>query len=289
MKKVLVTGGAGFIGSNLVRILKQTYGFSVTVIDDLFTGCKENLKGLDVEFIEGTVADSDLLSKHFKGKDLVFHLAARNIIVSMKNPREDMKVNIEGTFNVLEAALHANVGKVVYTSTSSIYGNPRYLPIIEDEPPKFLNFYSVSKFAGESYAKTFYEAHDLPVAVVRYSNVYGYNQLPTNPYCGVIGKFIVKALEGEPLQIHGDGEQSRDFTFVEDACEATIMAGLSPKSVGQDYNIGTGVETSVNALAQNIIALSGSRSELTYIDRRDIDNIRRRVLNVEKIRQQLFP
>jgi len=290
-KRVLITGGAGFIGSNLAKLLIEDFESKVTVIDDLFTGTLENLKGLDVEFVKGSVLDRELLSKHVRNKDIILHLAARNIIVSNSNPREDLEVNIIGTFNVLETALKNSIEKVVYTSTSSIYGNPRYLPINEDEPPKFLNFYSVSKSSGESYSKTFFEVHDLPVSIVRYSNVYGYNQSPSNPYCGVIGKFINNALKDEPIKIHGDGEQTRDFTFVIDACNATIKAALNPKAVGEVYNIGTGIEVSVNILAEQIIKITNSKSTIEHIDKRDIDNIRRRVLNIEKIRHDLkfFP
>jgi UDP-glucose 4-epimerase len=287
VKRVLVTGGAGFVGSNLVAQLVREHECEVTVLDDLFTGSLDYLRGLNVEFIEGSVLDRDAVTQSAQGRDTVFHLAARNIIVSIENPREDMAVNIEGTFNVLEAAHRANVAKVVYTSTSSIYGNPRQIPIAEDELPSFLNFYSVSKFAGESYCRTFYEIHDLPVAVVRYSNVYGDNQSPTNPYCGVIGRFIASATSDEPLVIHGDGEQTRDFTYVVDACEATILAARSPKAVGEVFNVGTGVETSVNTLAGTIFELLGREPNVRYVDRRDIDNIRRRVMNVEKLRHHL--
>jgi UDP-glucose 4-epimerase len=287
MKRVLVTGGAGFVGSNLVAQLVREHGCEVTVLDDFFTGSRDYLEGLDVEVVEGNVLDRDIVAKSMQGRDAVFHLAGRNIIVSIERPREDMAVNIEGTFNVLEEALRADVTKVVYTSTSSIYGNPRQIPIDENELPSFLNFYSVSKFAGESYCRTFYEIYDLPVAVVRYSNVYGDNQSPTNPYCGVIGRFIASAAGGESLVIHGDGEQTRDFTYVADACDATILAAESPKAIGEVFNVGTGVETSVNTLANTIFELLGREPDIRYVDRRDIDNIRRRVMNVEKLRHHL--
>jgi UDP-glucose 4-epimerase len=291
VKRILITGGAGFVGSNLAKLLSKEHGWEVTILDDFFTGTRENLAGLDVEIIEGSVVDESKVASCIKNKDIVFHLAARNIIVSTKNPVDDMQTNIRGTYNILSEALKANTPKVLYTSTCSIYGNPRHLPINEDETPSFLNFYSVSKFAGEGYAKTFYEQFNLPVTIVRYSNVFGPNQSPSNPYCGVIGKFIHNALRNEPLQIHGDGEQTRDFTYVEDACKATLLAALDPKAVGDTFNIGTGVECSVNKLANHVVRLSGSQSQVKHIDKRDIDNIRRRVLNIEKIRYKLrfFP
>ena len=179
--KILITGGAGFIGSNLARILTQEHRFDVTVLDDFFTGSESFLSGLKVKIIRASILEEKILKKHVKNKDIIFHLAARNIIASSKNPIDDMNTNVRGTYNVLKIGLDENVKKVVYSSTSSIYGNPKHLPINEDETPSFLNFYSVSKYAGEGYAKTFYEQHDLPVSIVRYSNVYGVNQSPQNP------------------------------------------------------------------------------------------------------------
>lgn len=287
--KAVVTGGAGFIGCNLVRALVRQHGIAVTAVDDLYTGSLQNLEDVisDIEFVHGSVLDTELLEKTITGADLVFHLAARNIIASSQDPLADLEVNAKGTLNVLRACLNSNVKKVVYASTSSIYGNPRYLPVAEDEPPMLLNFYSVSKFAGEGYCNVFFELYDLPVVVVRYSNVYGYYQSPDNPYCGVIGKFIAWALKGEPLIIHGDGEQTRDFTFVEDAVKATIAAALSPRTTGKIYNIGTGREISINQLARMILKATHSQSEILHVEKRDIDNVRRRVLNIERLRRDL--
>ena len=281
-KKILVTGGAGFVGSNLVRKLIEKYKAEVTVLDDLFTGDVAFLKGLDYEFIHGSVEDALLVNECIQGKNIVFHLAARNIIVSNQNPREDLNVNVGGSFNVFEACLLHNVDRVVYTSTSSIYGNPQKLPICENDNKSFLNFYSASKFSAETYASTFFEVFNLPVSVIRYSNVYGINQSASNAYCGVIGKFIEAAILNKPISIHGNGMQTRDYTFIEDAIDATIAAAVFPKAIGNDYNIGTGIETSVNELVQHIIKVTGSQSRIDHIDNRDIDNIQRRYINITK-------
>ncbi|MEO0091417.1 MAG: NAD-dependent epimerase/dehydratase family protein [candidate division WOR-3 bacterium] len=283
--KVLVTGGAGFVGSNLVDALVNR-NVKTIVLDDLFTGKIENLPKSDlVEFVKGSVCDEELVRKLVKEVDLVFHLAARNIIVSTKNPREDFSVNIGGTLNILLAAKEKGI-KVVYTSSTSIYGNPRYLPINEDDAINPFTPYATSKLAGENYCFSFYETYGLPTAVVRYSNIYGVKQRPDNPYCGVVAKFFDAVMRDQPPSIHGDGEQTRDFTYVDDAVEATILAA-SEKANGQIYNVGTGIETSINTLAQKIIKLFGKNITPTYIDRRDIDNIRRRVVNIEKIRKEL--
>ncbi|MCI0512359.1 NAD-dependent epimerase/dehydratase family protein [candidate division KSB1 bacterium] len=286
-KRVLVTGGAGFVGSNLVDRLVEARA-QVTVLDDLFTGKKNNIHHLEtVQFIEGSVADRQVVRDLVKGTDYVFHLAVRNIIVSTKDPELDFEVNARGTFNVLLAAKQFGIKRMVYTSSASIYGNPRYLPINEYDNINILNPYAASKFTGECNSFAYYETFNVPVVIVRYSNVYGVRQNPSNPYCGVISKFFDAALKGQSIQIHGDGEQTRDFTYVTDAVDATILAALSPKAEGQVFNVGSGKETTINYLAQQINNLCGQHSEMRHIDRRDIDNIRRRVMNIEKIRHFL--
>jgi len=286
-KRVLVTGGAGFVGSNIVEEL-VSLGASVIVLDDFFTGSRTRLPPGDVvEVVEGSVVDQDVVAAAMVGADVVIHAAARNIIVSTRNPREDYEVNIGGTLSVLLAAREASIGRVVYTSSASIYGNPRTLPISEDEPVNLLSPYAVSKFAGESYCHAFYDSYGLPTSVVRYSNVYGPGQSPENPYCGVVAKFFEAAMAGNVPRIHGDGEQTRDYTFVTDVVAATLLAAVSPKAEGQVYNVGTGRETSVNTLARLILGVSGTTGEADHVDRRDIDNIRRRAVNIEKIRREL--
>ena len=287
-QRVLVTGGAGFVGSNTVKQLLKS-GASVTVLDDFYTGAEDNLPSSDprLDVIRGSVTDFDLVRKVMKGAEVIIHEAARNIIVSTRNPREDYEVNIGGTLNVLLAAREIGVRRVVYTSSASVYGNPRYLPINEDDATNMLSPYSVSKFAGENYCKAFYESYGLSTAVVRYSNVYGPGQRPDNPYCGVVSKFFEAAAAGVAPRIHGDGEQTRDYTYVDDAEEATLLAAFMAKADGQIYNVGTGRETTVNQLARTILEIAGVKVEPAYVDRRDIDNIRRRVVNIERIRREL--
>ena len=287
-KRIVVTGGAGFVGSNIVRRLLKEQA-SVIVLDDFYTGEMDNLPVEDpkLEVIRGSVTDFDLVRDVIKGAGVVIHEAARNIIVSTRNPREDYEVNIGGTLNVLLAVRETNVPRIVYASSASVYGNPRYLPINEDDATNMLSPYSVSKFAGENYCKAFYESYGLSTSVVRYSNVYGTAQRPDNPYCGVVSKFFEAAMSGQSPRIHGDGEQTRDFTYIDDVVEATLLAAFMAKAEGQVYNVGTGRETTINQLARIIIEITGAGVEPSYVDRRDIDNIRRRVVNIEKIRREL--
>jgi len=285
-RRVLVTGGAGFIGANLVRRLIAA-GARVTVLDDLFTGRRENLPAEGFTFVEGSVCDPPLVEHLVAGSDVVFHAAARNIVVSTRNPRDDFETNIGGTLNVLLAARATGARRVVYTSSTSVYGNPRYLPVNEDDHLSLLTPYAVSKLAGEHYCMAFFESYDLPTTAVRYSNVFGPGQDPANPYCGVVAKFCEALFAGRPPVIHGDGNQTRDFTYIDDAVAATILAATADRAVGEVFNVGTGVETSVNQLAATLVRLTGSDQAPVRADRRDVDNIRRRVVNIEKTRRSL--
>jgi UDP-glucose 4-epimerase len=285
-RRVLVTGGAGFVGSALTRRLLQERA-RVTVLDDLFTGRRENLPASGLEFVHGSVCDPALVERLVKGADTVFHCAARNIVISTKNPREDYETNIGGTLNVLLAARGRRDVRIVYTSSTSVYGNPRYLPINEDDRLSLLTPYAVSKLAGENYAIAFFESYELPTTAVRYSNIFGPGQDPSNPYCGVVAKFVESLFEGQPPAIHGDGNQSRDFTFIDDAVEATLLAATSDRAVGEVFNVGTGVETRVNEVAEILIRLTGVNVTPVHTNRRDVDNIRRRVVNIEKTRRTL--
>jgi len=286
-KKVLITGGAGFVGSNLTERVARCGGEAI-VLDDLYTGSRDNIDDdIKYEFIEGSVTDAGLVEDLVARVDFVAHMAARNIIVSTKNPLNDYSVNIGGTLNVLMAARKHRVERIVYTSSASVYGNPRIIPIAEDERTHTFSPYSVSKLAGENYGYAFYETYGVPVAMVRYSNVYGPKQDPANPYCGVIAKFMESIRQNKPVSVHGDGQQTRDFTYVDDAVDATLLALLSPKSEGMVFNLGTGTETKIVELVEILSRLYSREINIEHIDRRDIDNIRRRVLNIERIRMRL--
>lgn len=284
-RRILVTGGAGFVGSALTRRLVEAGG-RVTVLDDLFTGKAESMP-TGADFIHGSVTDQELVDKLVAANSLVFHLAARNIVASTANPRDDFATNIGGTLNVLLSAREARVDRVVYTSSASIYGNPRSIPLNEDDQVVPLSPYAVSKLGGEHYCLAFYESYGLPTTCVRYSNVYGPGQRPDNPYCGVIAKFLACVHAGRPVSVHGDGEQTRDYTYIDDAVQATLLAAIHPRAEGEVFNIGTGIESSVNALVQAIGRALDRPVDAQHIDRRDIDNIRRRVVNIEKARRML--
>ena len=284
-RRILVTGGAGFVGAAVTRRLVDA-GARVTVLDDLFTG-KADAIPTGASFIQGSVTDVPLINELVGDHSLILHLAARNIIASTANPLDDYATNIGGTLNVLMAARASKVDRVVYSSSASVYGNPRSIPINEDDPLWTLSPYAVSKLGGENYCTAFAESYGLRVTTVRYSNVYGPGQRPDNPYCGVVSKFLVEAHAGRPITIHGDGEQTRDYTHIDDAAEATLLAAVHPRAEGEVFNVGTGIETSVNRLAASIGEALEVEVDLRHVDRRDIDNIRRRVVNIEKIRRML--
>ncbi|HEX2747004.1 MAG TPA: NAD-dependent epimerase/dehydratase family protein [Verrucomicrobiales bacterium] len=286
-RSILVTGGAGFVGSQVSGRLIQL-GAKVTVLDDFTTG-REELVPAGAVLVRGSVTDGALVLKLAAESDYIVHMAARVLASSTSDLHSDSQVNIGGMINVLSAAREhsAKVKRVIYSSTTSIYGNARSLPVHEDERPNILSPYAASKFAAESYCNVFYEMFGTPVSIVRYSNVYGPHQSPRNPYCGVISKFFTACYQNEPMCIHGSGMQTRDFTFVEDAVTATLLAGVVPRAEGSIFNVGTGVEVNIVQLAEAIDKAAGTNVGYKFIDRRDIDNVTRRVVNVEHARQIL--
>lgn len=285
---MLVTGGLGFVGSHVARRLLAE-GAAVTVLDNGFNGTTQSLAGAPVRVVAGSVTDTDLVRDLVGTADLVFHMAAQSIIASTKSPRADFDSNFTGTLNVLLAMKDrpSEACRMVYTSSASVYGNARHLPVAEEDGYSLLSPYAASKLAGEHYCEAFREAYGVRSAIVRYSNVYGPGQTARNPYCGVIGKFIENALAGKPILIHGDGEQTRDFTYVDDAVEATLLAALEPAAMGDVFNVGTGTEYSINRVAELILQATGASVPIEHVQRRDIDNIRRRAVQIEKARRRL--
>lgn len=255
-KKIVVTGGAGFIGSNLARAL--AIDNHVVVFDDLSTGHLENIKDMidsnKIEFIKGNIVDLDLLKKTFQGADYVFHEAAiPSVPKSVNDPLQSNLINVNGTLNVLVAARDSSVKKVVYASSSSVYGNTPTLPKKEDMRPDPLSPYAVGKLSGEHYCHVFTQAYGLPTVALRYFNVYGPYQDPKSEYAAVIPNFIARILGGHPLIIYGDGEQTRDFIFVDDVVRANILAaGCSAIGV---FNIAGGKRVSMNDLAKSIMTI----------------------------------
>lgn len=273
MGKVVVTGGAGFIGSHLAEELSKR-GYKVTILDNLFTGKRENVEPLlkegKVEFIQGSITDSPLLYELFQDVSYVFHEAAiPSVPRSVENPQAAHEANITGTLNVLLAAKDTGVKKVIYASSSSVYGDTPTLPKKEDMPPNPLSPYAVTKLSGEYYCRVFHRVYGLPTVCLRYFNVYGPRQDPASQYAAVIPRFINRVLENKPPIIFGDGEQTRDFTFVKDVVEANILAAES--NAYDVYNIGRGERISINKLAEIIIQLVGNNIEPVYQEARSGD------------------
>ncbi|RJQ31414.1 SDR family oxidoreductase [Candidatus Parcubacteria bacterium] len=252
MSKVLVTGGAGFIGSNLVKELVNAND-EVTIIDNLSTGKKENIHPR-AKFVKADITDFEQIKPHFKGMDFVFHMAALpRVPYSIDHPVETHNININGTLNVLLAAKEAKVRRLVYSASSSAYGNSERLPLKEDQLPQPMSPYGLHKYVGEHYAKLFFLFYGLETVSLRYFNVYGPNMAFSGAYCLVIAVFLKQKKEGQPLTITGDGTQTRDFTFVFDVVRANILAAKSDKvGKGEVINIGAGHNHSVNEVAKII-------------------------------------
>jgi UDP-glucose 4-epimerase len=264
--KVIVTGGAGFIGSHLAEELAG-HGYHVVIFDDLSTGSMVNIEALikdrGVEFVRGSITDQPALNGVFQGARFVFHLAALpSVPRSVKDPLASQEVNGTGTLKVLLAARDAGVKKVVYSSSSSVYGDTPTLPKREDMIPHPQSPYAVTKAAGEHYCQVFEKVYGLATASLRYFNVYGPRQDPNSQYAAVIPSFIKRTGDGEPPVIYGDGTQTRDFTFVKDAVAANILAAEGGAT--GVYNIGRGESVSLNELARLVIKLSGRDLRLVY-------------------------
>jgi UDP-N-acetylglucosamine/UDP-N-acetyl-alpha-D-glucosaminouronate 4-epimerase len=253
MAKALVTGGAGFIGSNLVRGLLER-GDDVRVLDNFSTGNRANLDGLDVEIVEGELRSYERVHNAVRGVELVYHLGALGSVPrSVQDPLTSSAVNVEGTLNVLLAARDEGVRRVVFSSSSSIYGSATELPCSEAALPDPISPYGVAKLAAERYCVSFSRVyHGFETVVLRYFNVFGPRQSPSSQYAAVVPLFVTAIAAGRPVTVFGDGEQSRDFTYVENVVDATIRAGGAAGASGRIFNVAAGSPGSVNLLADAI-------------------------------------
>ena len=266
MARYLLTGGGGFIGSNIAERLVND-GDEVRVIDNFSTGRKENLAAFEdrIELIVGDITNIDDLSKAVDGVDYVLHLAARpSVPASVADPRRCHEANINGTFNVLMAARDAGVKRVVYSASSSAYGDTLELPNREEFAPRPLSPYAVAKLTGEYYCKVFSEIFGLECVSLRYFNVFGPRQNPASQYAAVIPKFITALLQGEAPTIFGDGEQSRDFTFVENVYLGNKLACTAQGAAGQLFNLACGYPVSINQLVDMLNEIIGTNITPIY-------------------------
>jgi UDP-glucose 4-epimerase len=263
--KSLVTGGAGFIGSNLVRHLLER-GDDVRILDNFSTGNRRNLEGVDVEIVEGELRSYERVHNAVRGVEVVFHLGALGSVPrSVQDPLTSSAVNVEGTLNVLLAARDEGVRRVVFSSSSSVYGSKRDLPVTEGLPSDPISPYGVAKLAAERYCVSFSRVYDsLETVVLRYFNVFGPRQSPFSQYAAMVPLFITAIAAGVPVTIFGDGEQSRDFTYVANVIDATVRAADAEDANGRIFNVAAGAPASVNAVADSIGRILGKPAERNF-------------------------
>jgi nucleoside-diphosphate-sugar epimerase len=271
--RYVVTGGAGFIGSNTVDELVRR-GESVVILDDLSAGKEDNLADVrnKISFIKGSINDLEAVRRAMHEADYVLHLAARTSVPrSVKDPLETNKVNIEGTLNVLVAARDAKVKRVVLAASSSAYGETPTLPKVETMQPEPISPYGVTKYVCELYAQMFGKVYGLQNVCLRYFNVFGPRQDPSSPYSGVLAKFCTAFLEKAEPVVFGDGEQTRDFTYIDNVVQANLLACEAPAASGKVINIGTGARISLNETLQLLREISGNDLPAKYDSPRDGD------------------
>jgi nucleoside-diphosphate-sugar epimerase len=287
MAKYLVTGGAGFIGSHLAEELVRR-GETVRVVDSLITGKRHNLAHLpQVEFQQGDLAEFDVARRAVAGVDYVLHQAAiPSVPRSVQDPITSNRANIDASLNVLVAARDAGVRRVVYAGSSSAYGNTPTLPKVETMPTAPLSPYALQKLVAEQYCQMFTELYGLETVTIRYFNVFGPRQDPSSPYSGVISLFISALCEGKPPKIYGDGEQTRDFTYVANVVDGVLRACHAPEASGEVINVATGGRISLNQLFHTVRDLVRASIEPIYEDLRAGD-VRDSQADISKARRLL--
>ncbi len=265
-KKAIVTGGAGFIGSHIVGDLLNE-GLEVISIDNYIAGKKENFSHLcsnpGFKEVDCDVTDYKKLEQYFEGVDIVFHEAASKMTICLKDPRRDLEINAQGTFNILELSRKYGIKKVVHGSTGSVYGDAFYYPTDENHPLNPTSYYGVSKLAGEKYARVFSQLYDMDVTLLRYYHVFGPRQ-ESSDVGGVVSIFARRALHDEPLIIFGDGTQLRSFTSVNDVVRINKLVGMDNSTKGEAYNCASGIKVTIHELAKKVLA---------YYDKEHLDII----------------
>ena len=286
--RYLVTGGAGFIGSNTVDELVRR-GHSVVVLDDLSSGREDNLAEIrnKITFIKGSITDIEVVRKVVHEAEDVLHLGARTSVPrSVKDPLETNKINIEGTLNVLVAAKELKVKRVVFAASSSAYGETPTLPKTEAMQPQPISPYGVTKYVGELYCQTFGRCYGLENVALRYFNIFGPRQDPGSPYSGVLAKFCTAFLEDVQPLVFGDGEQTRDFTYVDNAVQANLLACEAPNASGKVFNVGVGGRVSLNEVLRELAKITGKTLAAKYEPPRDGD-IRDSQADISQARETL--
>jgi UDP-glucose 4-epimerase len=268
----LVTGGYGFIGNQIVESISREFE-EVRVLDNL-TNIAREVKLPNVSLIKGDIRDINTVTSAFKDVNVVFHTAAQiDVITSINEPLFDLDNNSKGTLSVCEGARRCDIPKLIYSSSAAVYGNCDVFPINEEQPIKPLSPYSISKYCGELYVSYYHRTYGIKTPILRYFNVYGPYQHPENTYSGVINKFIYRTGKGLPIEIYGDGRQTRDFVYVTDVANANLFAAKS-KVEDTAINIGSGKETSINKLAMMVLEMMGSTSTVVRLPPRAADGRR---------------